>query len=1357
VSLPPPQCNEMSWLSDHSEEDNYDDDDYEMSDFASDDELDLPDDGGENEKAKASEGTHSSFLPSVTSTRPMQHDASTGSSTSKSSAHEGHVAGKTKEDALPKLSNPPDHRSSSDCESAYSNDDFDDSSSPVRDESLAQVIQASDMITQNFLENMEQDRADKAQRHEQQGERGKEQERLSTEEVQRAEKAEEERKRLEKAAFLREQEDIARRQRLEKEEQERERKKLEKERQQKLEQERKRQLQERLAKEKAEAEAERARERMDAMRIEKKKRAKEREEKKAEEERRAKEREEKKAEEERRAKEREEKKAEEERRAREREEKKAEEERRAKEREEKKAEEERRAKEREQKEARRREERDAEKVDLEPRRDEEELKKLGEAKWRHEEDHEQQRIAQEKMQAEEKARADRQRIIDETQPEDRGLASSMLSIPGGEVEDDEGSADLRTNVMIFPEEEDTDKSQDSYLPAFEKKKNDSAEGKTSPYLREQNEMNNSEAQAELRNKYHGNDQTVSHATKKKKKKGKKGQSSLNPVDAKIEGDKKTEMKVNKMGEYFSFRAKHKIDLEKYQERRRVPTGAQSGGGLRNYKRLAKQKRKRFKSVEQPATKSEKLQLLEAKVRESQLVFDRMEQERREKKKKPSPGPRSTIPETRPPHYAPLAPEQIIQPTSNKPHAETIYQKHWGQHAPETFGKSLKRDFIDTRTISTQTPSVLPGLVNVLGDRQTGSSPKTIGELLRYSAPTVTFPKLQTLSRSPAKRMLKVKAMDRNENLKFLTTTSKGKNLDSGKSRNYKLCESVLLDVRRFVDQDRAGAQRVFQQVEKNGDGSIGVDELEECLRAIGMKTNKSKLKWVIKAFRRKEEDNFINYFDVMRGVRSTLCDPVMFKRMIETAIKGKSTKKFLLDTKTYSDLTMKAYDSPSPKHERNNSPSPECALSRGRNTLDNLRKEPLVWTIDIRREVCSTSRVPRVVDKKSMNQTGVSALKQVFLILSKEFFYSCFDPYKTKDRWEHAHRKGDIKVIYMGPKGTQEIMANIYTAMIEPARRAYKRDIAKWIRLDDLDSLMDVLNDALVEPRTLRLASEKVNAIVEISFKEEAPSSALPQVVHHPEIPASQVEGPEADTSGRDRRQMAEGTGDASKIAERKRKNRMSFILNPHIQNVEDESKFVSLTDSQRTDLFKSTASFLDKAAIDAEKKRKKRIHEQQRRASEERAMLLRKQAEEAAKQQRLQEERNRSTVLAREKEIVATTSKEDAKLNKKTIMTFDDAGDRSDDDQEDDYEDDYEEEDDDFEADEEVDLSEEMKRAQNAERAVSRQEDRLNEMEQSLTRIAAEQLQRDSSCDQLQKQEAPSAIMVKPSFAKKKAKKKYY
>ena len=113
--------------------------------------------------------------------------------------------------------------------------------------------------------------------------------------------------------------------------------------------------------------------------------------------------------------------------------------------------------------------------------------------------------------------------------------------------------------------------------------------------------------------------------------------------------------------------------------------------------------------------------------------------------------------------------------------------------------------------------------------------------------------------------------------------------------------------------------------------------------------------------------------------------------------------------------------------------------------------------------------------------------------------------------------------------------------------------------------------------------------------------------------------------------------------------------------------------------------------------------------------------------------------------------------LKKKTIMTFDDAGDRSDDDP-DDYEDDYEE-DDDFEADEEVDLSDEMKRAQNAERAVSRQEDRLNEMEQSLTRIAAEQLQGDSSCDRLQKQDAPVAkgAMVKPSFAKKKAKKKYY
>ena len=78
------------------------------------------------------------------------------------------------------------------------------------------------------------------------------------------------------------------------------------------------------------------------------------------------------------------------------------------------------------------------------------------------------------------------------------------------------------------------------------------------------------------------------------------------------------MKVDKMGEYFSFRAKHKMDQEKRQERRRVPTGAQNGGGMRNYKRLAKQKRKRFKSVEQPATKSEKLQSLEAKVRESQL-------------------------------------------------------------------------------------------------------------------------------------------------------------------------------------------------------------------------------------------------------------------------------------------------------------------------------------------------------------------------------------------------------------------------------------------------------------------------------------------------------------------------------------------------------------------------------------------------------------------------------------------------------------------------------------------------------------------------------------------------------------------
>ena len=102
----------------------------------------------------------------------------------------------------------------------------------------------------------------------------------------------------------------------------------------------------------------------------------------------------------------------------------------------------------------------------------------------------------------------------------------------------------------------------------------------------------------------------------------------------------------------------------------------------------------------------------------------------------------------PPRYRALVPNDVSPETSKR---ETqMYSKIWGQHAPITFGQAEVRVY-ETRTIATQTPSLLPGVVNVLGGKD--GSPTSLGELLRFAAPTISFPKLQTLSKSPNKNIL----------------------------------------------------------------------------------------------------------------------------------------------------------------------------------------------------------------------------------------------------------------------------------------------------------------------------------------------------------------------------------------------------------------------------------------------------------------------------------------------------------------------------------------------------------------------------------------------------------------------------
>jgi hypothetical protein len=73
------------------------------------------------------------------------------------------------------------------------------------------------------------------------------------------------------------------------------------------------------------------------------------------------------------------------------------------------------------------------------------------------------------------------------------------------------------------------------------------------------------------------------------------------------------------------------------------------------------------------------------------------------------------------------------------------------------------------------------------------------------------------------------------------------------------------------------------------------------------------------------------------------------------------------------------------------------------------------------------------------------------------------------------------------------------------------------------------------------------------------------------------------------------------------------------------------------------------------------------------------------------------------------------------------------------------------------ADFSEEIKRLQNAERTVSRQTNRIDELEESLTRIAASQEPAKAKLEE-RKEQKSTFSKPKPSFGrKKKEKRKYY
>jgi hypothetical protein len=999
----------------------------------------------------------------------------------------------------------------------------------------------------------------------------------------------------------------------------------------------------------------------------------------------------------------------------------------------------------------------------------------------------QQEEERQKINAEEQARRERKILEAENDSEESFNANAKVEISKAIIQ------------PVFSEEEEQRLDSPSR-----------AEDRKSQYRRDDTE-NNEEERNLLRQKYHGRDPPIGaqsfmslreennerirnagkrtskyksitgriqgKQSKRKRKKKQKRAPHKNPVEKSEsrDGDARDQpfhkdVHAEKMGAYFSFRAKHKVHSKPTPGTARGKNTKSSRRSKVNYEKYSyremgkKYKKKRSKRNVRPGEKSPKLLALEAKVRESQRKFDSMSSSIAKKTQSKE---RET-PEK--PKYSPLLPEEIINTTltdggilgyESKKGAD-LYAKHWGQHAPVTFGTSIKR-VVETRTLSTQTPSILPGLVNVLGQKQEGSSPKTVGELLRYAAPTISFPKLQTLSRSPAKRMIAVKKTERHETYKPFasktsTSTSKGLNRPSRqqkKSKQYKLCESVLMDLRRFIEQDRPGAQRIFTHAEKNGDGSVSLYELEDALKHIGMKTSRRKLNWIIKAFRRREQDNFINYWDIMRGVRTTLRDPVMLARMIENAIAGKGRREYLLNTALFETPTKD-------RHAPTSLPeSPEIigVPPKASNVTRERDFDASWWTVDIREESYRASRNQGVVQKGQINIPGLTALKKAFFTMSQSFFISCLSKRK-KPQWERSYKTGDVKIMYMGTKDQHELLVDAFETILEPALKMYKHELAGAARIKDIPGIMEVLNSTLLDPSVQRLACDRLDAVIEFTFK------ASPKVV--PVVVDTRPE-PEAKTT-------LQSPTNSENMRKHRRSKRMTYLLRDNSNNLE-HSKFHAMTSKERHDLYNSTDKFLESAAEEAQKKKVQRLREKQRLAQIAKMKARKDQEEKARKEKNIAVERERLKKLnadrkAREEE--ASLTKKDQGLPRKSLLMRYETKGNADVAEETDGEDAYDDDEDFYSEDEfeneevandpmeesvssKADFSEEIKRLQNAERTVSRQTNRIDELEESLTRIAASQEPAKAKLEE-RKEQKSTFSKPKPSFGrKKKEKRKYY
>ena len=346
----------------------------------------------------------------------------------------------------------------------------------------------------------------------------------------------------------------------------------------------------------------------------------------------------------------------------------------------------------------------------------------------------------------------------------------------------------------------------------------------------------------------------------------------------------------------------------------------------------------------------------------------------------------------------------------------------------------------------------------------------------------------------------------------------------------------------------------------------------------------------------------------------------------------------------------------------------------------------------------------------------------------------------------------------MGQESKDELLSNIYRTIFEPAKRLFGNQFSDVVRDRDAIQLMEVVNDALREPRVQRIASERIDAMIEINLKANTPPSKTS--VNVVEDTKSKVANELEDNKKVDIAEEIQPVLVQQPKAKKRRGSQVQRQRNISylVDELGDENvKFHNLSSEDRKALFADADQFLQAAALEAEQERARKAREKQRLKQ---AEFLKKKLEGQTAQQHKEsthiEEKPRKTLL---------TFKDDTPLRKQESNDTNYSDDEF-------YDDEFENEDE-FESEDQVgendgnndgnnvaSLMNEMERAKQTEKSINQQHQRLEDMEQALSELTgtnSDAEKKRSGSTNISSQD--SGAFTKPGFGSKrsKKKKKYY